>query len=157
VSQSINQLLFRIFNEETVGGFSKSVLENPAFQLEKIEADLEEQKIGDRPHFMLLFPNARTISHYLKCLIFWSVKMSGTIVKETTRVKLDKVAKEQAKDIFNQLGLTMGEAFNLFLYHVNLNKELPFEVKLPNKLTQKVIEEARQGKNIDDFSTSELK
>jgi len=83
--------------------------------------------------------------------------MSGTIVKETTRVKLDKVAKEQAKYIFNQLGLTMGEAFNLFLYHVNLNKELPFEVKLPNKLTQKVIEEARKGKNIDDFSTSELK
>ncbi|MEK8015867.1 MAG: type II toxin-antitoxin system RelB/DinJ family antitoxin [Candidatus Parabeggiatoa sp.] len=51
----------------------------------------------------------------------------------------------------------MGEAFNLFLDHVNLNKELPFEVKLPNKLTQKVIEEARQGKNIDDFATSELK
>ena len=86
--------------------------------------------------------------------------MSGTIVKETTRVKLDKVAKEQAKyifNIFNQLGLTMGEAFNLFLYYVSLNKGLPFEVKLPNKLTQKVIEEARQGKNIDDFSTSELK
>jgi DNA-damage-inducible protein J len=83
--------------------------------------------------------------------------MSGRIVKETTRVKLDKVAKEQAKYIFNQLGLTMGEAFNLFLYHVSLNKGLPFEVKLPNKLTQKVIEEARQGKNIDDFSTSELK
>ena len=83
--------------------------------------------------------------------------MSSTIVKETTSVKLDKVAKEEAKYIFNQLGLTMGEAFNLFLHQVSLNKGLPFEVKLPNKLTQKVIEEARQGKNIDDFSISELK
>jgi len=83
--------------------------------------------------------------------------MSSTIVKETTSVKLDKAAKEEAKNIFNQLGLTMGEAFNLFLHQVSLNKGLPFEVKLPNKLTQKVIEEARQGKNIDDFSISELK
>jgi len=83
--------------------------------------------------------------------------MSSTIVKETTSVKLDKVAKEEAKYIFNQLGLTMGEAFNLFLHQVSLNKGLPFEVKLPNKLTQKVIEEARQEKNIDDFSISELK
>jgi DNA-damage-inducible protein J len=83
--------------------------------------------------------------------------MSSAIVKETTSVKLDKVAKEEAKYIFNQLGLTMGEAFNLFLHQVSLNKGLPFEVKLPNKLTQKVIEEARKGKNIDDFSISELK
>jgi len=83
--------------------------------------------------------------------------MSETIIKETTSVKLDKTAKEEAKNIFNQLGLTMGEAFNLFLHQVRLNKGLPFEVKLPNKLTQKVIEEARQGKNIDDFSISELK
>ena len=83
--------------------------------------------------------------------------MSDTIAKETTSVKLDKAAKEEAKNIFNQLGLTMGEAFNLFLHQVSLNKGLPFEVKLPNKLTQKVIEEARQEKNVDDFSISELK
>ncbi|RKZ36445.1 MAG: type II toxin-antitoxin system antitoxin, RelB/DinJ family [Gammaproteobacteria bacterium] len=83
--------------------------------------------------------------------------MSSTIVKERTYLKLDKVAKEEAKCIFNQLGLTMGEAFNLFLHQVRLNKELPFEVKLPNKLTQKVIKEARQGKNIELFLISELK
>ena len=83
--------------------------------------------------------------------------MSDAIVKEITSVKLDKVAKEEAKCIFNQLGLTMGDAFNLFLHQVSLNKGLPFEVKLPNKLTQKVIEEARQGKNIDNFLISELK
>ncbi|MES9903801.1 MAG: type II toxin-antitoxin system RelB/DinJ family antitoxin [Sedimenticola sp.] len=83
--------------------------------------------------------------------------MTSTTVKETTSVKLDKTAKDEAKRIFKQLGLTMGEAFNLFLYQVSLNKGLPFEIKIPNKVTQKVIEEARQGENIDDFSISELK
>ena len=33
--------------------------------------------------------------------------MSSTILKETTSVKLDKAAKEEAKKIFNRLGLTM--------------------------------------------------
>lgn len=83
--------------------------------------------------------------------------MSSTIIKETTSVKLDKAAKDEAKRIFSQLGLTMGEAFNLFLHQVTLNKGLPFEVKIPNKLTQQVIEEARKGENIDNFSVDELK
>ena len=83
--------------------------------------------------------------------------MSSTIIKETTSVKLDKAAKDEAKRIFSQLGLTMGEAFNLFLHQVTLNKGLPFEVKIPNKLTKQVIEEARKGENIDNFSVDELK
>ena len=83
--------------------------------------------------------------------------MSSATVKETTSIKLDKATKEEAKHIFKQLGLTMGEAFNLFIHQVTLNKGLPFEVKIPNKLTQKVIKEARQGKHVDDFSISELK
>ncbi len=83
--------------------------------------------------------------------------MSGTILKETTSVKLDKAAKEEAKEIFNKLGLTMGEAFNLFLHQVSLNQGLPFEVKIPNKETQKVIEEARKGQHVDDFSISEFR
>ena len=81
----------------------------------------------------------------------------SSIIKETTSVKLDKVAKDEAKRIFKTLGLTMGDAFNLFLYQVNLNQGLPFEVKMPNRLTKKIIEEARQGRNIDDFLINELK
>ena len=82
--------------------------------------------------------------------------MSSATIKETTSVKLDKAAKEEAKRIFSQLGLTMGEAFNLFIHQVSLNQGLPFEVKIPNKLTQKVIKEALEGKNIDGFSVDEL-
>ena len=81
--------------------------------------------------------------------------MSATI-KETTSMKLDKFEKDEAKKIFKQLGLTMGEAFNIFLHQVNLVKGIPFSVKIPNETTRKVIEEARQGINVDDFSMGEL-
>jgi len=77
-------------------------------------------------------------------------------IKETTSIKLDKFEKDEAKKIFKQLGLTMGEAFNIFLHQVNLVKGIPFSVKIPNETTRKIIEEARQGINVDDFSMDEL-
>jgi len=66
------------------------------------------------------------------------------------------LAKEQAKLIFKELGITMGDAFNMFLSQVNLHQGMPFEIKIPNDITKKVIKEARQGKNVEDFSLDEL-
>jgi len=77
-------------------------------------------------------------------------------LKETTSIKLDKESKERAKLIFKELGITMGDAFNMFLSQVNLHQGMPFEIKIPNDMTKKVIKEARQGKNVEDFSLDEL-
>jgi len=81
--------------------------------------------------------------------------MSITL-KETTSIKLDKESKERAKLIFKELGITMGDAFNMFLSQVNLHQGMPFEIKIPNDMTKKVIKEARQGENVEDFSLDEL-
>ena len=83
--------------------------------------------------------------------------MSSTTVKQTTSIKIDKAVKDEAKQVFKALGLTMGEAINLFLHQVKLNQGLPFEVKIPNKLTRQVLEEGQAGKNIEDFSLDDLK
>jgi len=77
-------------------------------------------------------------------------------LKETTSIKLDKQSKENAKLIFKELGITMGDAMNMFLSQVNLHQGLPFDVKIPNKLTKKVIEESRQDINTEDFSLDDL-
>ena len=78
-------------------------------------------------------------------------------IKETTSIKLDKEAKDKAKLIFKELGITMGDAFNMFIIQVNLHKGIPFEIKIPNETTKGVIKEARQGENIEEFSLDELK
>ncbi len=83
--------------------------------------------------------------------------MPATTLRETTSMKLDKATKDEAKLIFKKLGLTMGDAVNLFLRQVKLNNGLPFDVRIPNDETKKVIEEARQGINMEDFSIEELK
>jgi DNA-damage-inducible protein J len=82
--------------------------------------------------------------------------MSATMVKKTTSVKLDQQAKEKAQKIFSQIGITMADAFNIFLHQVNLHKGLPFEVKIPNTLTAKVMEESLRGENIESFSMDEI-
>jgi len=78
-------------------------------------------------------------------------------IKETTSIKLDKEAKEQAKLIFKELGITMGDAFNMFLSQVNLHKGIPFEITIPNNTTKQVIREARLGKNVQEFLLDEIK
>ena len=77
-------------------------------------------------------------------------------IKETTSIKLDVEIKAKAKEIFKELGITMGEAVNIFLSQVALHKGLPFEVKIPNKETIKAIEEARKGINMESSSIEEM-
>ena len=77
-------------------------------------------------------------------------------IKETTSIKLDKKAKENANLIFKELGITMGDAFNMFLSQVNLHKGIPFDIKTPNDTTKRIIQEARSGNNIKEFSLDEL-
>jgi len=78
-------------------------------------------------------------------------------LKETTSIKLDKKVKANAKIIFKELGITMGDAVNMFLCQVNLHQGMPFEVRIPNKVTKTVIDESKQGINVSDFSLDELK
>lgn len=79
--------------------------------------------------------------------------------KETTSLKLDVEVKNRAKVILKELGLTMGDAVNIFLTQVALNKGLPFEVKIPNKTTLKAMKEAEnsigESISLDEFLKEE--
>ncbi|AHJ14393.1 type II toxin-antitoxin system RelB/DinJ family antitoxin [Sulfurospirillum multivorans] len=78
-------------------------------------------------------------------------------MRQTTSIKLDPTVKQEAQEIFATLGLTLGEAVNLFLNQVRLRKGIPFDIEIPNAKTQKILQEIREGKNVDTFSLDELK
>lgn len=61
-------------------------------------------------------------------------------------IRTDKFTKEQAEKIFNQLGLNISTAINMFLIATIRENGIPFELKIdtPNKETIEAIEEGRK-------------
>ncbi len=77
-------------------------------------------------------------------------------MRQTTSIKLDPTVKQEAQEIFSQLGLTLGEAVNLFLNQVRLNKGLPFEVKIPNEETLKAMKDVQDNKDLVEMKLDDL-
>ncbi|WP_270521900.1 type II toxin-antitoxin system RelB/DinJ family antitoxin [Ligilactobacillus ruminis] len=61
-------------------------------------------------------------------------------------IRTDKDVKEKAEKIFNELGLNMTSAVNIFLRTAVREHGIPFELKLdvPNETTIAAIEEGRK-------------
>ena len=67
-------------------------------------------------------------------------------------IRIEKTIKDQAEEIFNELGLNMTTAINMFLRTAIREHGIPFELKLdvPNETTATAIAEGR--KLMDDPS-----
>ena len=61
-------------------------------------------------------------------------------------IRTDKDIKEAAEQIFNELGISMTTAVNIFLRQTIRSNGIPFELKLnmPNDVTMAAIEEGRR-------------
>ena len=61
-------------------------------------------------------------------------------------IRIDKAIKDQAEEIFTELGLNMTTAVNIFLRTAIREHGIPFELKLevPNETTMAAIEEGRK-------------
>ena len=61
-------------------------------------------------------------------------------------IRIDKDIKEQAEGIFNELGMNMTTAVNIFLRTAMREPGIPFELKLdvPNETTVAAIEEGKK-------------
>ncbi|PCJ29931.1 MAG: type II toxin-antitoxin system antitoxin, RelB/DinJ family [Gammaproteobacteria bacterium] len=79
------------------------------------------------------------------------------MAKIQTSLRIEEKSLHEAKIILGSLGMNFSEAVNVFTSMIVQTKGLPFEVKIPNKLTSQVIKEAKLGVNVDDFSINELR
>ena len=61
-------------------------------------------------------------------------------------IRIDKDIKDQAEGIFNELGINMTTAVNIFLRTAIREHGIPFELKLdvPNEITVAAIEEGKR-------------
>jgi DNA-damage-inducible protein J len=68
------------------------------------------------------------------------------------RARIDEKTKKKATVILKSMGLTPSDAFRLLMTKVVAEKNLPFELRVPNAETVEAIEEARRG-HVKSFQT----
>lgn len=66
----------------------------------------------------------------------------------TVRARIEPDLKIKVENIFQKLGLTTTEAINLFYKQVELQQGLPFDVKIPNHITQTTLEKTDHNEEL---------
>lgn len=73
------------------------------------------------------------------------------------RARIDETLKAEAAIVLAELGLTVSDVVRIVLTKVAKDKALPFEMRVPNKLTVQTLEKSERGvdvhqaKNADDL------
>ncbi len=75
-------------------------------------------------------------------------------MKIQTSVRVDNTLYKEAKDIFSKFGLTFGDAVNIFLAKVSMEKSIPFELSLPSKELETRKNNIEKDKNSEVYKTS---
>jgi len=67
--------------------------------------------------------------------------------------RVDPELKQNAEKVFQKLGLTASQAITLFYKQVELERGLPFAVRVPNPATVEALEQARTRQGLESFNT----
>ena len=82
---------------------------------------------------------------YTNCIIF-VLQRDAIVATSPTQIRIDAKVKSEANELFNELGIDMSSAVNMFLRQCILRGGLPFSVELPrfNEATLNAMAEARR-------------
>jgi DNA-damage-inducible protein J len=70
----------------------------------------------------------------------------------TVRARVEPNLKSDVEDILGRLGLSASEAIQLLYRQIKLRQGLPFEVRVPNKLTARTLQRSKRGQGVKRFA-----
>jgi len=76
-------------------------------------------------------------------------------MKIQTSVRVEDKFYNEAKDVFKQFGLSFGDAVNIFLAKVAMEKGIPFDLKLPSDELLNRVDNIKQDKNTQTYKNSD--
>ena len=71
----------------------------------------------------------------------------------TIRTRIEPSLKSEVEDILAHLGLTASETVHLLYRQIKLQRGLPFEVRIPNKLTARTLNASKTGRDVKRFGS----
>jgi DNA-damage-inducible protein J len=75
------------------------------------------------------------------------------LVQNQAGARIEPSLKREVEDILSQLGLTASETVRLLYRQINLQRGLPFEVRIPKALTARTLKASKAGKNVRRFGS----
>jgi DNA-damage-inducible protein J len=69
------------------------------------------------------------------------------------QARIDPQVKEKAQRILETLHISMSEAISLYLTQVTLQNGIPFELRIPNRVTISALEDAEKAKNLHSVNS----
>ncbi len=69
------------------------------------------------------------------------------------RARVEPGLKSEVEGILSDLGLTVSETVHLLYRQIKLQRGLPFDVRIPNELTARTLNESKKGKGIKRFDS----
>jgi len=76
--------------------------------------------------------------------------------KVRTNIYIDEQIKREAKKLFEKYNISLSDAINIFLSQSVHEQGLPFEMKIPNKETKRVLKDIEEGRNIEEITLNEF-
>ena len=71
----------------------------------------------------------------------------------TIRTRIEPSLKSEVEEILAHLGLTASETVHLLYRQIKLQRGLPFEVRIPNKLTARTLNASKPGRDVKRFGS----
>lgn len=71
------------------------------------------------------------------------------------RARIEPNLKEEVERILSRLGLSVSETIQMLYRQIKMRRGLPFDVRIPNRLTAKTLLHSKSGKNVKHFTSKE--
>jgi DNA-damage-inducible protein J len=71
----------------------------------------------------------------------------------TIRARLEPGLKSEVEEILDRLGLTASETVHLLYRQIQLQRGLPFDVRIPNALTARTLHASKAGRGVKRFGS----
>ena len=69
------------------------------------------------------------------------------------RARVEPGLKTEVESILSELGLTVSETVHLLYRQIKLQRGLPFDVRIPNTLTARTLNDSKAGRNVKRFGS----
>lgn len=71
---------------------------------------------------------------------------------ETVRARVEPSLKLEVESVLSNLGLSMSEAIELYLYQIKLRHGIPFDIKMPNETTLETFNRTDKGEELNVYN-----